>query len=232
MTLLEWPPPYQIKRHRRARSVKLRAEARQGLVITVPYRFNLRELASILDENKSWIEQQLQKIRLQTVDMLPSDIVFHSINTTYKITYEHLDTRLRLWQRSENDMVVLGNMADQQRCKKLLSMWVRKLSKEYLPKHFHRLSQLMGIEYQGLTIRNQKTVWGSCTSQHTINLNYKLFLLPIHLMNYVMVHELCHTKHLNHSDQFWRLVERYDPNWKQHRQALRTADKYIPGWIC
>ncbi len=176
--------------------------------------------------------KQLQTIRQQGDDALPVSVIFHSVNTVWKISYQCLSSRLRLWQRLPDEIVVMGDMADEQKCKKLLSAWARRLSNQYLPKHFHQVSQSTGISYNGLTIRNQKTVWGSCTSQHAINLNYKLYFLPEHLVNYVMIHELCHTRYLNHSDKFWQLVERYDPDWRQHRLELRKADKYIPGWIC
>ncbi len=85
--------------------------------------------------------------------------------------------------------------------------------------------------YKNLTFRGQKTVWGSCSSKKNINLNYKLLFLPARLVRYVLVHELCHIVHLDHSRRFWALVEQYEPDYARLKKELRHADHYMPEWI-
>lgn len=231
MLEIAWPPPYQVKRHRRARSVKLRAEQHQGLMVTVPHRFSLRELPGILDANKDWILQQLSRIQSRHIPELPDTVTFHSIQQTWKIAYEPSTDIFKLRHLSANEVVLRGDRADYQRCRKVLLHWIKKQSKLYLTTELQRVSLETQLPFNNLIIRGQKTVWGSCTSRKSISLNYKLFLLPAHLMRYVMIHELCHTKYMNHSSHFWSLVEKFDPNYLQHRRALRQADQFIPGWI-
>lgn len=84
--------------------------------------------------------------------------------------------------------------------------------------HFNAFYQL---EYHRLTIRNQKTRWGSCSSNKTLSFNCKLCLLPPALIDYVVVHEICHLKHMDHSVKFWSLVERQIPNHRSLRRQLR-----------
>ena len=82
-------------------------------------------------------------------------------------------------------------------------------------------AKLMGVTYGRITIRNQKTRWGSCSSDGNLNFNFKLFFLPEHLMDYVVVHELSHRIHMNHSKDFWKVVETYCPEYKKCTQELK-----------
>ena len=77
----------------------------------------------------------------------------------------------------------------------------------FLPKELERLAKENGFVYKGVKIRKSKTRWGSCSSKQTINLSFYLMLLPQHLIEYVLLHELCHTVHLNHGSDFWALLD-------------------------
>ena len=79
-----------------------------------------------------------------------------------------------------------------------------------------------GVSVKKVFIKNSRTRWGSCSSKGNLNFNYRLALIEPELVDYVVVHELCHLKHFNHSIDFWREVERAVPNWKMLRKQLRT----------
>lgn len=82
-------------------------------------------------------------------------------------------------------------------------------------------SELMGISYGRIFLRNQKTRWGSCSSDGNLNFNCRLLYVPLELLDYVVVHELAHRRHMNHSPEFWQEVERYMPDYKERRARLK-----------
>lgn len=83
------------------------------------------------------------------------------------------------------------------------------------------LNQFYNFNYNKITIRNQKSRWGSCSSKGNLNFNYRIFLLPDELTNYIIIHELCHLKEMNHSKKFWNLVNEQIPNYKEKRRELK-----------
>lgn len=97
--------------------------------------------------------------------------------------------------------------------------------REYARRFVHvRISQLNAVynfSFNRIAIRNQRTRWGSCSKQKNLNFNYRVALLPPHLADYIIVHELCHLQELNHSPDFWALVSRAVPNHRELRRELR-----------
>jgi predicted metal-dependent hydrolase len=93
------------------------------------------------------------------------------------------------------------------------------------------LSNTHDLPFRTVTIRGQKTRWGSCSSKQTISLNYQLLLLDPQLVNCVLIHELCHTRHLHHGAAFWQLVEQLEPDHRALHQRLRQVWGRLPGWL-
>ncbi len=85
----------------------------------------------------------------------------------------------------------------------------------------HWAAQMDGVQYNRITIRNTRTRWGSCSSQRNLNFHYGLLFLPDDLRDYVIVHELCHLREMNHAPAFWALVAQYIPDYRMRRATLR-----------
>ena len=94
-------------------------------------------------------------------------------------------------------------------------------AKEYIPQRVSYYASRMGVTYGRITIREQKTRWGSCSSKGNLNFNWKLMLMPQEVLDYVIVHELAHRLEMNHSAGFWKIVERELPDYKERRSLLR-----------
>lgn len=232
---LTWPPEYIVKKHPRARHVKLKTSKQHGLEFVVPTSFNQKEIPALLEANKTWIKKQLIKLQTlaQSIDTkLPSQIQLKAINQTWTIQYIACDCKLRLVLRPHQELVVLGNIQHKLSCQKILTTWIKRQAHAYLTTQLKIVSIQTGLTYQKISIRDQKTRWGSCSKEKAINLNYKLLFLPTELANHILIHELCHTVHLNHSEKFWRLVAKHDPLWEEHKRKLRKEEKNaVPGWV-
>ena len=95
--------------------------------------------------------------------------------------------------------------------------------KEKITQRVQYYSLKMDVTYNRVSVRNQKTRWGSCSSKGNLNFNYRLFYLPEELLDYVVVHELAHRRHMNHSKDFWQEVEVYFPDYKACRKQLKEV---------
>ena len=94
-------------------------------------------------------------------------------------------------------------------------------AREYFPKRAAHFQQFTGGTYSRITIRDQKTRWGSCSARGTLSFNWRLMLAPPAILDYVVVHELCHLTHMNHSPAFWQAVEAVCPDYRDSRRWLK-----------
>ena len=97
----------------------------------------------------------------------------------------------------------------------------KRLAKELLLKKCRYFAERMGVSYGTVTVREQKTRWGSCSAKGNLNFNWRLLLMPERVMDYVIVHELAHRREMNHSAAFWQIVETYLPDYRERRQWLK-----------
>lgn len=111
-----------------------------------------------------------------------------------------------------------------------LQHWLKLEARRHLPDWLAVVAEDTGHRYQRVSVRLQRGRWGSCSSRGTISLNAKLLMLPPDAVRYVLVHELCHTLHMNHSAAFWAEVTRHQPDWRQQARHVRTLHRGLPAW--
>lgn len=162
--------------------------------------------------------------------MLPQYLDLKAMNEFWTVETLASSGKLQLLTRPDNSLVLHGNLSSKKACREKLKNWVTLKAKEYLVPCVNNLIIETGLNISKLTIRSQKTRWGSCSSKASISLNYKLVFLPEKLAKYIVIHELCHIKHFDHSKQFWALVEQFEPQYKECRKLLNKISLHVSDW--
>jgi hypothetical protein len=103
----------------------------------------------------------------------------------------------------------------------LYNIWLRNFAKRYLPERVYKLADKYNFKVNNISVRNQKTRWGSCSARGNLSFNFNLVQYKKEIIDYVIVHELCHLKEMNHSIKFWLLVEKICPDYKAFRKELK-----------
>lgn len=162
----------------------------------------------------------------------PTQLSLAAVAENWVINYIATNSSvLTLLPKPTRELVLLGNIDHTPHIIRALSTWVRKRASSWLRTELTKLSTELQLQPRKIIIRGQSTRWGSCSSDHTISLNYKLIFLPPHLVRYVLIHELCHLQYLDHSIKFWQLVAQYDAQWLINRKLLKQANDFIPTWL-
>ena len=127
------------------------------------------------------------------------------------IVQKYMEASVRKKQSQQSDIPLYESLDSR----------TKKRIKETITEKVRDYSQIMGVTVGRVSIRNQKTRWGSCSSKGNVNFNYRLYYMPESLLNYVVIHELAHRKHMNHSPRFWEEVSKYCPDYRECRKQLR-----------
>ena len=187
--------------------------------VKAPMRVSKTQIDAFVEENTKWILAKLETGKAMR-DRFSDVLEFRRFPFGGKdLTVKYADIkRIKI----TDDEICLpknfdggfGNM---------IARGYKKVAEKYLIQRVVELSKILNAKYDVVLLSNAKTIWGSCSSNGALRLNWRLILLPYEIIDYVLVHELCHTKELNHSKNFWELVETILPDYKSRRQALNSS---------
>lgn len=236
-----WPPDYKIRRSKRARHIRLRVDQRMGLEIVLPMRAKEVDGIAFMHHQRDWIEKHLKKLVKDLVNqpqksnnleiILPDSISLPAINRSWKVEYHRtVQSKTIKFYPSHEKLAFVGSEVSPKNFSKVINQWLLETAKQHLAPQIELLAKTYQFNFKQLGFRHQKTLWGSCTNKHSINLNCKLLFLPPEVVRYVLIHELCHTVHFDHSEKFWQLVSRFEPDYINLRKLLRQSNHLIPAW--
>lgn len=225
--------PYHFVRSKRAKYLRLKLSHTGELSVVVPQGISLKRASSFVESQVNWLESKLPQLQLSEYNEYskPDVLDLQYLGESWSIEYfpdESADSIRLNPDTSSRQLTCLGSVDDKELLKKTIGLWLKSKAESVIPHRLSELAEIHGFHYRRVTIRGQKTRWGSCSSQKNINLNYKLLFLPAPMVDYVLIHELCHTLEMNHSKRFWELVADCDPNFKQHDKSLNDYAREIP----
>ena len=229
------PQAFSVRESRRARRLAIKVYPRGNVEVVVPQKTPAADVAAFVREHEDWIRrtrEHFASAHSPEPFALPQRIELHGIARTVLVRYRPRRRVRGVRFRQLGDTVVLtGRVEDEEACVCALRRWLAGVAREAFGTRLESLSALLGTPYRRLQIRAQKTCWGSHSSTGTISLNYcALFLQPA-LLRYLLIHELCHARHMDHSARFWRLVERFEPDYRRLDEQLASAWRQIPVWL-
>ncbi|MEM7292921.1 MAG: SprT family zinc-dependent metalloprotease [Pseudomonadota bacterium] len=229
--------PVTVRESKRARRPSLTVN-RRGLEVVLPQRFPRESLAAFLHQHRDWIARTIDRARDEFdgfdeggVPALPNELDLKACNARFAIEYVAGTSQSNPLSCDGATLTVVDSAGDVDRICGLLREFTKAFARDAFTQHVASLSEETGLPYSRITVRGQRTRWGSYSPSGSLSLNYKLLFLPAALYRHVLLHELCHSRYLNHSAGFWRLLRSFDPDTDAHNRALRRGDRYIPEWV-
>ena len=226
---------FSVRESGRAKRLSIKVFPRGRVEVVVPKRTSAAAVEAFVAAHRDWIRETRGAFAAEHPPepfALPDRICLPAIERAFLVRYKRDDgSRTVRYRVTRSTVVLSGGTRDPAKCVAALRRWLGSLArKEYLPR-LRSLSMLTTTVFQRMHVRGQKTCWGSHSGTGTISLNYCLmFLSPAHL-RYVMIHELCHARHMNHSRRFWSLVGSYEPDYRRLDADLNSCWKQIPAWV-
>lgn len=225
----------RVVRTHRGKYLRLQVDREAGVIMTVPDRVSMKEAEKWLEGKKPWLRKKIGEIRrqlaLQTV-FLPGSRYFTRAHFLLLEPWKGRGMQFRIRGRTavlnfpENTDPASGTV--QQIARRSMVRVLRKEACEYLPERLGFLARKHGFSYRKVSIRENRTRWGSCSWKDHISLNLHLMRLPDHLIDYVLLHELVHTVHRNHGPLFWAELDRLTGG---ARKLDRELKKYPIGYF-
>jgi predicted metal-dependent hydrolase len=204
---------YRVRRNAAARRVKVRVDPQHGVEVLLPARAPLRVAAAAVAELAPWIERQLDALAQARGRLAPAGTLPY---LDERLTLVVQEGRRQVHRRGDALLVPAGEHAAA-----ALERWYRRAAREELTRRVDAATAAAGTPYTKLTIRNQRTRWGSCASGGALSFNWRLLLAPQRVLEYVVWHEVCHLRCADHSPAFWALLDARCPDWREPAAWLR-----------
>ncbi len=217
---------YTLKRSSR-RTISIRIKNTGQIIVGCPLKTPFTYIEKLLSEKERWIVQKLEEIRVKSPAVIEKSFesgdLFYYLGKSYRLKIVEKSITKKADLHFEDELMVLeiSRADDKDKIKSSLKSWYISKAAELLVERIRIYSSVVGVSPKKVTVKEQKTRWGSCSSKGNINLNWKLVMSPLSVVDYVVIHELCHMKEMNHSGRFWELVEAVMPEYKVYRKWLK-----------
>ncbi|MGB9771460.1 MAG: M48 family metallopeptidase [Candidatus Kapaibacteriota bacterium] len=207
--------------YRKRKNFCLRIDKKGDLIVIAPYFATEKEIRQVVEKKADWIIKTRELIlrnkqKTQPLNFNEGETILY-LGENYKIVF-HNKSEILLDERSK---VIFLPYGDKQTLERKLMRFYYEQAKEILKNELDRWSRTMGLRYKTFRLKNAQRLWGSCGKNGSINLNWRLILLPKEILEHIVIHELAHLVHRNHSKQFKYFVSQYSDNYQSKERWLR-----------
>ncbi len=223
----------KIRRSANIKYLRLRMAPGRGLWVSVPYGVSETQVRKFIVDNREWIEQSRKSMAVYEKDTGVCLQPGSEIRTKLHVLNIEQTVQPQSSYRLKGNVITLfvPEKVEFYRIEKFVRQFLieiyRMEANRYLPPRVKYFAEKFGFKYGRLTFRDNVSNWGSCSFEDNISLNIKLMKLPDEIIDYVILHELCHTVEKNHSEDFWKLMERVCPGYVHLRERLKNYNTRV-----
>lgn len=202
-----------IKQKRK--TAKIEVDNSLQVIIKVPMRMTKRQIEQLIASHHEWIETTVRRKR----EFIMTQDWYYSGRLLFKGKYWNVERKSTSFDNfgidfSDKGFIIVSDGSEKME-RQLVANYFRNSAREELSELVKFYAEKLGVEYHKITIRNQATRWGSCSSKGNLSFNLRIMCAPKEMIEYVVLHEVMHLKHFNHSQAFWSAIEEIMPNYKE-----------------
>jgi predicted metal-dependent hydrolase len=205
-----------VRSHKRS-SVGIQVLPNASVKVTIPFFLPKFYVSKILEQKEDWIRSKQQQILIKNAKIVEKE----------EGQYLYLGKSYQLQERpGQKEMIEVSDKlyvgsANQKFIKTYLTSWYKQQARKIIIERVNQYAKIAGLSFRSISITTAETRWGSCSSNKTLNFNWKLVMAPLEVIDYVVTHELAHLTELNHSRSFWETVRKMYPLYREYRTWLK-----------
>ncbi len=205
---------YEMQKYESARNIKIKINKEGIIKVSLPNYIPFLMARKFVRNNREWITKKIDALKFQ------KNKYYYLGNNIDLIKKEYINNKNLKYILENNKLIVQKNINDEFSDDDLFFEWLKIQAENYIPNRVQKLANQYNFEYKKLQLKNLNSRWGSCSIKKILSFNIKLMYFNHKVIDYVIVHELCHLKEMNHSAKFWKLVQNIIPNYNIYRKEL------------
>jgi predicted metal-dependent hydrolase len=218
----------------RARRLAIRVYPDARVEVVAPPRARPREIEQFVAAHREWIDakrSQALRNRPEPQTFPPATVALRATGEIFRLQMAGGAGTARLTELGASPEPVLRIAGDGRNLRNALRAWLLRAARERLEPRVTALAAAAGVRFERVSIRRQRSRWGSCSVRGTISLNCCLLFQRPEVVDYLVIHELMHVKHMNHSAGFWHAVEQHCADWRALDRELVHGWRHVPRWV-
>jgi predicted metal-dependent hydrolase len=208
-----------IKKSKKTLSLKI---TENGLIVSAPFYMTERRINQLISSKINWIKKKLALIEPQKKKLIiENGATFNLLGKKIQLSLFQGKNKIE-WHDTESLNIFFKDPSNQEKIKTFFIKWLKETALDYFSQRAYEISKINSISSNSILLSNAKTRWGTCNSKTEVRINWRLIQADPYVIDYVICHEFAHLTHMNHSRNFWNLVEKINPDYKLAENFLKN----------